>query len=427
MLKGRDVKVLTVDHKRLYQESKKTDEEQQEEEEILENHMEDIVNNRDLNQDRCRKCFITHFPHPKFCRWEAMKRGKRNDDSNTSSLIDMDIVKNINDKICSLESTTKVNEKMPNHHINLCDSFLQKSCNSSNSPDLCFQTFHSDFFPENRFKLKGGSRLKIFDTENRELSRILAIFRSLAIFHQFNEHKKCKIQNRSTSTSLCSFCLARSVVIKSKIAQGRQLIKPVELLCDLPMDIELQTTAENVSSFFQKMNKSLPMFQDCIATKWNCFSCKEDQHITEDFCIDLDDKSNSRSIEKLLTLKSSNLSSKHCCKSKTDENEIKIGNNVRVCLFYSSLGMDVNLESPVRFGGNTWKCSSVITSTRSVFKARDEWYFCEEKNLNNLTNRSLTDVLFATYEKIEVVKLTGGEIEYCYTGDELTKLRNIMP
>ena len=101
MLKGRDVKVLTGDHKRLYQGSKKTDEEQQEEEEILENHKEDIVNNRDLNQDRCRKCFITHFPHPKFCRWEAMKRGKRNDDSNTSSLIDMDIVKNINDKICS--------------------------------------------------------------------------------------------------------------------------------------------------------------------------------------------------------------------------------------------------------------------------------------------------------------------------------------
>ena len=111
MLKGTDVKVLEGDNKRLYQESKKTDEEQHEKEEILENHMEDI------------------------------------------------------------ERTTKVNGKMPNHHINLCDSFLQKSCNSSNSPDLCFQTFHSDFFPENRFKLKGGSRLKIFDTENKNCQK----------------------------------------------------------------------------------------------------------------------------------------------------------------------------------------------------------------------------------------------------------------
>ena len=99
ILKAVDVKVLPGNHKRPYQEgvgqcvdaqdskARKADEEQ--EEEILKNHMKVNVNNEDLNQKRCRKCFITHFPHQKLCRWETKKRGKKNDDSNKLHLNEM--------------------------------------------------------------------------------------------------------------------------------------------------------------------------------------------------------------------------------------------------------------------------------------------------------------------------------------------------
>ena len=177
ILKAGDVKVLPGEHKRLYQEhvgvvaqdskARKADEEQ--EEEILGNRMKLNVSNENLIQKRCRKCFITHFPHHKFCRLETKKTGKKNYDSNSSHLNDNELVRNINEKILSLEGAIKITEKMPNSHINLCESFLQNSCNSSNLPDLGFQAFNSVFHPDNRLKLKGGSRLKIFDTESVEV------------------------------------------------------------------------------------------------------------------------------------------------------------------------------------------------------------------------------------------------------------------
>ena len=33
--------------------------------------------------------------------------------------------------------------------------------------------------------------------------------------------------------------------------------------------------------------------------------------------------------------------------------------------------------------------------------------------------------MIATYEKIGVIKLSGNEQDFCYTGDELTRLRNM--
>ena len=313
-----EVKVLQGDHKRPFQEklrhskAKKVDEEQESHEnsineneiiinEFLENLMEEVVNNKheDLKQKRCRKCFIDHFPYHKFCRWENTRIKKRNNNSNVICLINDDLVRKIDDKICSLESAKQISEKMSKHHMSLCDSFLQKSCNSSNLPDLCFQTVNSNLYPENRFKLKGGSRLKIFDTEIKELTTVLAILRSMTTFNQFPEHKKCKVQSGHKSNSLCSFCLVRSIVTKSRIYQGRQRIKPVELLCGLSINIELRPTVDSVNSFFEKMIESLPIFQDSIVTKWNCFSCKEDQTLTKHFCIALDGKSDSRNIDDL--------------------------------------------------------------------------------------------------------------------------------
>ena len=92
-----EIKVLQGDHGRLFQEKvrnskgKKVDEEQDEImiNEILENLMEEVVNNKhqDSKQKRCGKCFIDHFAYHKFCRWENMKREKRNNNSNVDCRI----------------------------------------------------------------------------------------------------------------------------------------------------------------------------------------------------------------------------------------------------------------------------------------------------------------------------------------------------
>ena len=115
-----EVKVLQGDHKKLFHgnlghsKAKKLDEEQECHEnsineneiiinEFLENLMEEVVNKKlqNLNQKRCRKCFIDHFPYHKFCRWEITKREKRNNNSNVTCLINDDLVRKIDDKICS--------------------------------------------------------------------------------------------------------------------------------------------------------------------------------------------------------------------------------------------------------------------------------------------------------------------------------------
>ena len=100
ILEAEEVNVLQGDHKRLFQEqlhhskAKKVDGEQESHEkvtnsthenetminEILENLTEEVVNKKlqNLNQKRCRKCFIDHFPYHKFCRWENTKRENKN-------------------------------------------------------------------------------------------------------------------------------------------------------------------------------------------------------------------------------------------------------------------------------------------------------------------------------------------------------------
>ena len=95
------------------------------------------------------------------------------------------------------------------NHLNLIESFLEKSCHASEEPDICFQTFNKDL------KLRGGARLKVFDTENEEMGRVLTLFRSLRVFDNFKEHSKCKLSSRNPKDSLCSFCLMRSIMLKS--------------------------------------------------------------------------------------------------------------------------------------------------------------------------------------------------------------------
>ena len=199
------------------------------------------------------------------------------------------------------------------HYQQISESFFKQSCDASGLPDICFEKCSSTFSMDKNLKLKGGSRLKIFDTEEADLSGLLSILRSLQIFNTFKNHSKYKIKGNATMDSLCTLCLVRSLAMKSRITQGRQLIKPVEILCALSTDAKSQTTVTSLNSIFEKMNICLPTFQNLVATKWNCCDCHKEETMTTDYCIVLDECDNSKCIEDLLALKISKLVSNHCC------------------------------------------------------------------------------------------------------------------
>jgi hypothetical protein len=218
----------------------------------------------DFENVKCQKCFKTHFPHRKLCRWVNAKKKEKEFPREDSLNISEETILLINDRVSFLEKIQKINgddelQKTETNYLKITNSFLKKACNSSSLPDICFQTYNSNVSDE-RLKLKGGSRLKIFDTEETELSRLLSIFRSLQMFYKFNKHKKCKITSKTTKDSLCTFCLMRSLVLKSKIYQGRQLIKPVEFLCALTMDITSQPTVRNINIIIEKIRMCIPTF-----------------------------------------------------------------------------------------------------------------------------------------------------------------------
>ena len=52
--------------------------------------------------------------------------------------------------------------------------------------------------------------------------------------------------------------------------------------------------------------------------------------------------------------------------------------------------------------------------------------FCENRNLKNLENKTLTDVFVAAYERVDIEQLTE-KGDNCYIGTEIMKLRNMTP
>ena len=171
--------------------------------------------------------------------------------------------------------------------------------------------------------------------EDKELSRILGFFRSLQIFDMFPEHKKCDIPNKSSKEGVCSFCLLRSLMLKSRKGQGRQLIKPVEILCDQPSDFATLSTIQNIIAIIDKMKTSLPAIGAKIATQWQCLECMDNIKLTEDYCIGLERKETSRCIDHLIASKSKELIQTHSCSTRLKEEDFKINSNVKVCIFKS--------------------------------------------------------------------------------------------
>ena len=74
-------------------------------------------------------------------------------------------------------------------------------------------------------KLRGGADVpKYLSIEGQNANNLLTIMRSLDLMIQHEDHEKCPL----TKTTLCEFCLMRSLVIRSKSVKARKTIDPVE-------------------------------------------------------------------------------------------------------------------------------------------------------------------------------------------------------
>ena len=381
---------------------------------------EDKTENTDNCFKRCNNCFKTHFPYPKLCRWTNAKNEIKTDSTTKETLISLETSELINEWIVDIEKERRLlknsSKEEQEEHSKIADAFLTKTYGSTDFLDICFQGL----------KLRGGSRVKIFDTTHDEIDKMLTLFRSLAVFDKFEEHKKCQLSNKNPRHSLCSFCLMRSIIFKSKISQGRQLIKPVEILCNMPLDIIKAPYYEVANTFIGNISECVPKFKDMVATSWICSKCKLPQTLTPEFCINLDQESYSRQIENLIDMKSKEMQKRHSCQSKDSDVRLTFDENTDVCVFHSSLGMDVDLSKPILFGGISWKCVSAISKIKSVFLVSNHWNYCENKQLKIQDNTFFTDVIIAAYQKIETRRKNLSNDSLCYVGDELIRLRNLI-
>ena len=162
-------------------------------------------------------CFKTHTPYPKFCRWAKSKKKSKPELLTRAPTVTEETARLIDAGIIFLESAIKDKDDpsigKPEHHLNIMETFLTKSCDSTDLPDLCFQNVKPNTNKED-LKLRGGSRVKFFDTDEDAIIKVLSLFRSLRVFGEFKEHKKCIISNKNPKGKLCSFCLMRSICLQ---------------------------------------------------------------------------------------------------------------------------------------------------------------------------------------------------------------------
>ena len=209
----------------------------------------------------CFKCHKQgHFPQSVCCKAKKDSQTKKN--KTTKNLVKRsplteEVIGMVRQRIQQLEEL-ELNKKSihppkgkQENELQIIEKFLARTSASTDLPDL----FLDNIVPNEYLKLKGGSRLKIFDTDDEALVKMLSLFRPLSLFGEFKEHKKCKISATSPRDSLCSFCLMRSTVLKSRIYTGRQLIKPIEIICNLPVGYNSKEPYENLNIFVENISK----------------------------------------------------------------------------------------------------------------------------------------------------------------------------
>ena len=235
----------------------------------------------------------------------------------------------------------------------------------------------------------------------------------------FKDHKKCPVK------SSCNFCLLRSTILKANLKSGRQTVTPVEMECQNFKELSVEMMLEAI---FVNAACSMKEFSAALYQEWKCSCCKNYMN-GEEYLIYLEEDCGNKNIGNLLKKKYESVIEQHKIEERNlagfhEENfNMTLNTNQKTCVFYHSLGLDVDLLELIPFGGKLWKCVGVITdSLDSYFRSEGDWYKLKENAVSKIydTDQEVTNVVCAVYDE-DIIKDDWKDENLCYSGNDLIK------
>ena len=277
---------------------------------LLEELILDVVS----RGERCSLCFVTHFPWLKVCRKNNKKKSNKN-------LVD---------------SKTKM---------------VPKLRGGARTPNM-------------EPRLRGGARTpKFFITSSEQVQNLLTILRSLDVLARLNDHEKCELaEGGNIQSSLCEFCLVRSLNIRGNTLKGRTKIKPVELLGYSEEYINSISLKDAMKFYFNNLFDSAIFLEEKFLTTWDCSVCYSSN--ASNLYIDFSDPiAQGKDVHYLLSFWDKTFDKEH-----SEHFNFNVQNRNALVLFFAcDFGVAVNLATQLNFQGRQWRCKSVISSTCKVF------------------------------------------------------------
>ena len=274
-------------------------------------------------------------------------------------------------------------------------------------------------------KLKGGAKSvkpKTFKAKDNVLNSALNFLRSTQLLYIFDTHQKCSLSEN------CSFCFLRSCISKINQIKGRQSIIPIEVEAQ-----NLSTSLSSVPMICEIINSaaiSQGNFKKAISSKWHCSCCLQDiSH--ENILMELGECQQGNDIMDMIDQKFKELEEDHLGEIvETNKHQksfsIMIPQAQKSCIFVSSFPFNIKLDAFFSFGNKLWKCAGAMKDNgETYFKLSDEWFTYLDYKTDSVRNCSVSNIICVIFD---VEDLVGGSIneEFCYTGNDLEKLRNRM-
>ena len=173
------------------------------------------------------------------------------------------------------------------------------------------------------------------------------MLRSLNVFLEHAGHDKCPLPQKEIKSSLCTFCLTRSLAIRANSFKGRNKINPVEVFGENLEYFQSVDEKKGIQDYLENVFES-----DVLDT---CFWFKEFN----------DKKFQGKDISVLM-----------------NQHERKEHKEATVLFVACEYGISVDLNMIMQFDSRRWKCKSVISKSQSVFYYNKTYYSVEdEENL----------------------------------------------
>lgn len=298
-------------------------------------------------------------------------------------------------------------------------SLLEPVYNETEKPQNC---------PEvvlNGLKLKGGAKtkgkedekVKVFHSKESKLNTVLNLLRSSAIFQDFGYHKKCPVNSN------CNFCLLRSAITKTKLQKGRCSIIPVEV--ELMVEIGESSISALLEKILHKAMQSFVDFRTAVVPNWHYLCSNKTISNDSGLLLELDETESNHKITNLLKIKYTKMvEAMKKINSHGQSVQLKINIDQQLCIFLSTLGMEVEFNELVSFGGKDWKCVGATSNTgQSFFRSQSKWFISSKDKIIPCHNKSIENIQLAVYDATDYSESFAHET-VCYTGPELEKIRN---